>query len=566
MSFSEGQSFLADWVYQPEQKVLSLSLRDADPALFSGLVPEFAAWHPAGRFDLEARLGPRQAKFDLALRDARFGDEAGLHAGEKISAKLAVEATFKNRVWQWQVDLDWPQGELYIAPVYRAGAMRAQARGRLSDQSLDIDFASLSLDGIGELKGGARWSRAGAWLLQEAKFHSGPLDLSTLVPVLVQPFIDVRAGPKVQATGTATFSAEIDGKGLRSLNAVLEKLNLESGRQALSGIEARIPWQRDTATQVRFDVAGGQFGELSIGPFSLPFSLKGDSVDLPRAEIPLLGSRLIFEDFHADRRNEAWQWRLGAALEPVAMPVLTEALGWPRMAGVFSAAIPRISYADATLSLDGQWMIAVFDGYLAVDGLKIIEPFGKLPRLLVNIEARHLDLGMLTHTFSFGEIKGYLDADIGGLEMSGLRPLAFDAHLRSTSGDYPKRISQRAVQNISALGGAGAAAAIQRSFLNLFETFGYERIGLHCRLENGVCLMGGVETPPNPSRLDQLAGKFGLPIPGMRSNLPANGYVIIQGGGLPSLNVIGYNHRVDWEELLARLKAAIASNGPIDVR
>ena len=48
------------------------------------------------------------------------------------------------------------------------------------------------------------------------------------------------------------------------------------------------------------------------------------------------------------------------------------------------------------------------------------------------------------------------------------------------------------MQNITALGGPGAAAAIQRSFLGFFERFGYRRIGLSCVLRGDVCAMDGL--------------------------------------------------------------------------
>ena len=171
----------------------------------------------------------------------------------------------------------------------------------------------------------------------------------------------------------------------------------------------------------------------------------------------------------------------------------------------------------------------------------MIDPFGRLPRVRSDIEARHLDLGMLTETFSFGDISGYIDGDIQGLEMSGTRPLAFAARIQSSPGEYRKRISQRAVQNISSLGGAGAGAAIQRSFLRFFETFGYERLGLSCRLVNEICLMEGIAAAPQ-------------------------GYVIVKGGGIPALNVIGYNRYVHWDELVSRLQAVIAGNSKIEIR
>jgi hypothetical protein len=125
---------------------------------------------------------------------------------------------------------------------------------------------------------------------------------------------------------------------------------------------------------------------------------------------------------------------------------------------------------------------------------------------------------------------------VKGLEFVNWQPVHFDARIASSAGDYPRRISQAAVQNISALGGAGAAAAIQRSFLRFFHDFRYEALGLTCRLENGVCSMGGIANAPQ-------------------------GYVIVKGGvGVPAITVMGYNRSVGWQELIQRLKRITAGN------
>ena len=91
------------------------------------------------------------------------------------------------------------------------------------------------------------------------------------------------------------------------------------------------------------------------------------------------------------------------------------------------------------------------------------------------------------------------------------------------------------MENITALGGAGATAAIQGTFLRFFREFGYEKLGLSCKLERGVCTMGGIEDVPGA-------------------------YVIIKGGGIPSLSVLGYNRAVDWNELVDRVQRVIQQN------
>jgi hypothetical protein len=110
----------------------------------------------------------------------------------------------------------------------------------------------------------------------------------------------------------------------------------------------------------------------------------------------------------------------------------------------------------------------------------------------------------------------------------------------SSPGNYAKKISQQAVQNISALGGAGAAAAIQRSFLQFFEQFGYDKLGLTCKLRNNICEMSGVESTPQ-------------------------GYVIVKGGGIPAITVMGYNRTVGWQELLERVSRITQENAAAPV-
>jgi hypothetical protein len=185
--------------------------------------------------------------------------------------------------------------------------------------------------------------------------------------------------------------------------------------------------------------------------------------------------------------------------------------------------------------MDGALRINAFDGTISATGVEMIEPFGRAPRLHANVDMKRLDLELLTRTFDFGTITGRADASVQGLELVNWQPSRFDLRIQSSAGTYPKRISQRAVQNISALGGAGAAAAIQRSLLRFFDQFGYERLGLSCRLANGVCEMDGIEKAPQ-------------------------GYVIVKGGGIPAISVIGYNRTVNWRELVDRLQRITSEN------
>ena len=170
------------------------------------------------------------------------------------------------------------------------------------------------------------------------------------------------------------------------------------------------------------------------------------------------------------------------------MDKLSTVLHWPQMHGTLSGYVPRVSYQDKLIRADGTLLFRVFDGTAEVDHLELYDPFGRAPRLSGNLDMRDLDLDLLTNTFSFGNIQGRIDLSVGNLELVNWRPARFDARVASSPGKYRKRISQKAVENITALGGSerGSSAA---QFLRIFESFGYERIGLgaSCTMRSAPC-------------------------------------------------------------------------------
>jgi len=172
--------------------------------------------------------------------------------------------------------------------------------------------------------------------------------------------------------------------------------------------------------------------------------------------------------------------------------------------------------------------------------LWLAEPFGIVPRLWLDARVKNIDLETLTETFSFGRIEGRLGGKVDGLYMESWRPVAFDAVFATPAGDTSRhRISQKAVDNISSIGGGGVGGALSRSFMRFLEDFPYDRLGIRCQLENGTCDMGGVQAAPN-------------------------GYYIVKGRLLPPrLDVIGYADRVDWDSLVAQIVAVTRRQGAV---
>jgi hypothetical protein len=160
---------------------------------------------------------------------------------------------------------------------------------------------------------------------------------------------------------------------------------------------------------------------------------------------------------------------------------------------------------------------------------------------------RDLDMQPLTAALGFGEITGRMDGDIRDLRLVDWEPVAFDAQFRTvTRKGVPRRISQRAVNDLSSVGG-GFTGGLQSSALRVFDSFGYSEIGLGCRLRNNVCHMSGI--PRDASDRGQAGSSTA-------------GYTVVEGSGLPRITVNGFARQVDWPVLVARLKAISEGQAP----
>jgi len=514
-------------------------------AISNGLLTRLDSWWPvgwpktnAGSVSGKLVFGDErdaQASAELTVTNFGFGDASGLHAGEKIAATLALQAQQRSGQWQWQGTLAWHGGDVFWQPLFIGGGGHAlNLTGTLDAQRVSVERGALALAGIGEFDFHGTFERTSG-KLAAASLKGANLEIAALYDKLLKPTLQGTVLADLRCAGRADIAVELrDGK-FTAVDLGLKQILLEDKglRFALFGLHGNLPWRSDEASSARLHIAGGKVLRLPFGAFELPLEMRGLTVRTRQVQIPVLDGRLTIDDFAADA--ESGNWRYSGGITPVSMQQFTTALGLPVMHGTLSAVIPTVSYQQSTLKVDGALLFKVFDGTIVAQNLALESPLGKVPRLTADVDMRNLDLDLLTSTFSFGNITGRIDAQVKALELVNWEPVHFDARLASSAGEYPRRISQAAVQNISALGGAGAATAIQRSFLRFFESFGYSALGLSCRLESGVCRMGGIENVPQ-------------------------GYVIVKGGGIPAITVLGYNRNVGWRELIERLKRVTQGN------
>ena len=526
--------------------IATIDIKDGAVTRFAPLLPDalpkLTKGTMSGRIDLTTDAQDN-AKIEckVALKDVDFSDAAGLRAGENIGAVLALSAQRTGQRWRFTTSLDWPNGEMLWQPIYLAKS-RKQLRGSgtWNPAFVTIENAEIEFEPIGKIALTGRWKNDPG-TLADLNLQGRGLDLEPLYGTLVKPFFD----------GTGFSSFAVKGKAdvaINILNGQVQRADLKlndasladaNNRYKIDGLRTDIPWVNAGAGEGVIGFNSASVGGVPIGAMRTKFQFKGESITIPELNLPMLDGAIKIKNVQAHREGKNWQGEFEGEVAPISLRKLTAALQWPTMAGSLEGVIPRVRFDGNSVVIDGALQFKVFDGIVVATNMQLSDALGSAPQLEGTLVMSNLDLDLLTKTFSFGKMQGRIDVALENMLLSNWKPVSFDGRVMSSEGKYPRKISQQAVQNISSLGGAGAAAAIQRSFLRIFETFGYRKIGLTCKLRNTVCEMGGVADTPQ-------------------------GYVLVQGGGIPSITVMGYNRRVGWEELLARIKAATQSNvGPV---
>lgn len=457
----------------------------------------------------------------LSYRDidgGRIAVDGRLDGGELLAGALYAALSGAPVAWslraQCQRDGDW-----LVSPLRwdDPAGLRAGGQVRLSPQGA-LESFEVSLDSS-DLAALAR------------RYLSGPLGLAGLADL--------------QLHGAVRLEAAGEGGGLRRWALRPEHVVAidPGGRFSIAGLDGALVWSAQEAAEASvLGWDGAAIYGLGLGPAQLHLSSREREIRLDQAlALDLLGGRLRLEGFaFTPATGEAGaRAELGLRLDGLDLGKLSQRLGWPAFTGSVSGHLPAARYADGRLVFEGGLSMRVFDGSVAIDHLAMERPLGTAPSLSADVRFDGLDLQPLTRAFGFGEITGRLQGHVLGLRLLDWTPAAFDAQLRSDPAYRGKRrISQRAVREISSIGGSGLAAGLQAQMLKMFSTFGYRRLGLRCRLANDVCAMDGI-------------GSAG------------NGYTIVEGAGLPRIHVVGFQRRVDWPILVDRLKAATQGQMPV---
>ena len=501
-----------------------------------------------GRVDVLAGGAGIVVDADLDLREVGLETPDGTIAAAGVGGHLALDYSARGPTPVIGAVFDARGGEFLSGDLYVA---LPQSPVRIEVDAEGVAGGGWRLPRIGWRDGDVLVADGSATLGADAAVHDLTLDLSLGDLAVARDrylsgFLAPSGFGELILSGAASGRVRLQDGALRELALSPRGVNAIDPQQrfTLAGLGGDLAWRADgagPAGSLHWD-SGALFG-IGLGPATLPFASEGGALVLAGpARVDVLGGAVSLDalrwlppgDGHGTR------FELGVTMDALDLGSLSQRLGWPDFAGTLGGRIPSARYENNVLTLDGGLRFDVFGGTVALSRLALERPFGVAPSLTADVAIDDIDLQPLTAAFDFGTITGRLDGRIAGIRMVDWEAVAFDAWLATDEAwDGRQRISQRAVQDISSIGGGGGlGGGLQAQALKLFDDFGYRRIGLGCQLRGEVCTMSGLDSG-------------------------GDSYTIVQGSGLPHLTVIGHRRLVDWPTLVERLQAATSGTSPI---
>ena len=501
-----------------------------------------------GPVDIEAPdKGPFRVSTDLTLAGVGVETPDGTLAASGVGGKLKVDYRSQGKRESVEVDFTARGGELLFDRFYSklpASDVRVQVlmqRDASAPWRLPRirwhDPGVLEVEGEGLLDAEA--------MPQEMQLRMALPNLALARDRYLSGFLAPAGFPDLVLTGSASGTLRIAGGAPASLDARLTGINAADpkARFTFAGFGGELRWNAGTdvqASELRWD-SGAIFG-IGLGAARFAFSSSNRELRLAQpAAIDALGGKLRLEAlrWQAPQGEAGARFQFGLGVDDLDLASLSQRLGWPPFTGTISGRIPSARFQDDRLDIDGGLQMHLFGGSVELSDLAMERPFGSAPTLTGNVAIQDVDLEQITKVTGFGTITGRLDGTFRDLRLVSWSPVSFDARLE-TDREWKgkKRLSQAAVKDISDVGGSGIAGGLQAKAMSFFDDFGYERIGMACKLRDNVCTMDGVAP----------AG---------------DGYIIVQGSGLPRIQVVGFRRKVDWPTLVARLEAATSGQAPV---
>lgn len=466
-------------------------------------------------------------------------------ATELLDLQLNLYAKKNKGLWQWQQTAKVTQGEFYIDPVYiniEDKVLQFNTQGVKQQSQILINHFEVLHSDIAELSAKGSINYRASHLIEQAEIRLNVLNFDHFSRHYVSPFLDQTAFQSITFKGQLESELSIKQSTINQMSGHYKNLFISDEKQRIKmdGGEGVFNWSNDSdfITPSRISWQQLKIKKIPIDAGKLELLFNNDQISLlSPSRIPMLDGEVTIKRFNWQKQSDSDpKVFFEGEINNISLEHLSNALDWTPLSGQLSGYIPGVDYQNKTLSTHGELSIQLFDGSIKINKLSSSGLLTDFASLQMDVTIDNLDLHSLTQKFEIGHMEGRISGFINNLSLENWQPVTFYGWLGTPEDDDSRhRISQKAVENIASIGGGGAADVISKGFLSFFDSFGYQKLGFGCYLHQGVCQLLGVEAAEK-------------------------GYYIVKGGGIPRIDVVGYNPQVDWNVLMQRLSRVFTSN------
>jgi hypothetical protein len=484
----------------------------------------------------------------LDLDAVTLTNDASTIVTDNLAAIVNLRARFNDADTTLELNLTGKQGQVLVNPVlldFGKNPLTLATRATLKGDLMTIETLRLTQKDLIELTGTGSVNLAG-----DAPSVSGDFQLAKLqFPAAYTSYMQITLATTsvlsdLKTSGSLTGTLAVRDNGITALRLSPQALELHDNKDRLhlSQVNGDVNWTPGgvaNAPQSKLSWSKGAAYGLSGGGATIEFLAQGAGFHITRpTKLPIFDGALAIDTLALGKLDaDNMEVTFKGNVEPISMPLLAKAFGWPEFSGTLAASVPGVTLKDNVLTFQGNVESQVFGGRIVGSNIRMQDPLGRFPQFFADVRARDLDLGLLTQTFEVGSITGKLEVDVLGLELFAWSPTAFSARMATPKGDKSRhRISAKAVSSLSNVGGGGGGVvqALQSGVLQFFDEYSYDKLGITCKLIGDVCEMSGIE--------------------------PAGvGYYIVKGAGLPRIDIIGSQGRVNWNQLMSSIPKDFSS-------
>ena len=470
----------------------------------------------------------------ITLHDARYNSADSLRAAEHLRGSIRLDLHGGGKRWQGDIALTLRAGEILLTPYYyRHDGAPLTARLHLDYRPDRLRVRDLTVaDAHAAARADLDWDRR-ANRLTALSLHHLTGDADHLYRRYLQPYLGDGLFGDAALKGSLYLRGSYRDGQMRDLAAVFHHLHItdRQGRYQLRDLDGQTG---DDGSPSRLTLAGGRWHKLPVGAIHADYRWDARGITLEKPlHIPILDGGITVERLEPQQDG----YTLSARIAPISLARLGDALDTIRFPGSLGGTLPDIRLNRDGLQLQQPVNLSTFGGTIHIDHLHIRRFFSDAPYAGFALRLHDLDLQQLTNAFGIGEIEGRIEGEATDVILTNWHPQHFRARLYTPPHNPGhRRISHEAVAYLARAGGGNL---MLNQFIRVLNRFPYERLGFTAHLENGVLTLDGIAPAQDGS----------------------GGYYLVKGRGLPHLDIIGHTRKIDWQELLDRLKSASNSEG-----